>query len=246
MNDITNKILEKIKTGEVTMVPKWQFVLQTILWILGAVVVAIIAVYLLSFILFMLHRSGILFAPLYGWHGLMLFVVASPWFLLALVGLFLLVLYLLVSHFSFSYKRPLVYSMLGVVLFVIALSSIMQQFSIHERMERFVARHEVPGLSPMYRGVGAHRPEEVTKGTIVSLTDEKITIINDSNKEVTVVLTPETKLPPAIVFEAGDEVFIFGPEEDGTIEAFGIRPAERSLKEPRRGQGYMRPAPVFE
>lgn len=244
MNDIKDKILEQIKKGEVSMVPKWRFVLETTLWAVGLVVATVIAVYLLSFILFMLNKNGILFTPLYGWHGVMLFIVSSPWFLISLVGIFLLVLYVLVTKFSFSYKRPLVYSMLGVVLFVIAFASMLHQLSIHERMERFVERHEVPGLSPMYRGAGEQRPKEVTFGIITSLDDESILILDDDGDEYEVRLNERTKQPPEMIWEVDDKIFIFGPEEEGVIEAFGIRPADRGFGQ-RRGEG-LPPRPPRE
>lgn len=232
MNDIKDKLLEKIKAGEVNMVPRWHFVLRTIMWSAGAVIVAIVAIYLLSFVLFALHRTGVLFAPLYGWHGLMLFVVSSPWFLILLVGVFLVALYFLVTHFSFSYKRPLVYSMVGVVLLVIATASLIHQTPMHERMERFVDQRGVPGLAPMYRGVGEKRPDGMMTGEIITIFETHVTIETDKEEEVSVVLTPETKLPRGGALEVGQEVFIFGERENGEIKAFGIRPADP----PRLGQ----------
>lgn len=232
MSDIKEILSEKIKTGDIHMVPKWQFVLHTVLWAVGAVLAAVVAVYLFSFVLFILHRSGILFAPLYGWHGIMLFIISSPWFLISLVGVFLLVLYLLVTHFAFSYKRPLVYSMLGVVLFVIVLSSLMNQFAVHERMGRFSERHEVPGFSPMYRGIEMQRPEEVTLGTILAVHGEEIVVRTQDGEEVTVIRTLQTKQPQRKTWNSGDEVFIFGTEKEGVIEAFGIRPANGRMSGP--------------
>ena len=243
MNDIRDKILEQIKKGEVSMVPKWRFVLETTLWAVGLVVATVIAVYLLSFILFMLNKNGVLFTPLYGWHGVMLFIVSSPWFLISLVGIFLLVLYVLVTKFSFSYKRPLVYSMLGVVLFVIAFASILHQLSIHERMERFVERHEVPGLAPMYRGAGTPvMHEEVTIGTIQAVEEDMFILEDINGEEHTVIIVESTKQPRGREWQVGDNVFVFGLEENEVIEAFGIRPAEKGSG-PRKGERRLSPPP---
>jgi hypothetical protein len=146
MNNLQKDILNKIKTGEIHMKPKWHFVLKGALWLTATIAVALMAVYLLSFVFFLMRESGLLFAPLFGWAGVVLFVVSSPWILIGVVGVFLGVLYLLVSHYSFSYQKPLVYSMIGSVLLVIALSSFIQATSFHGRAGDFVARPRVPGL----------------------------------------------------------------------------------------------------
>lgn len=245
MNDIRDKLLEKIKAGEVNMVPKWRFVLETVLWAFGLVVAALVAVYFLSFILFILNRSGVLFAPLYGWHGVMLFIVSSPWFLIMIVGIFLLVLYLLVTHYSFSYKRPLVYSMIGVVLLVIAVSSLIHQLSVHERMERFVESHQVPGLAPMYRGFGEERPNGVVVGTITAFSEEILELETREGEAIKATLFPHSKRPPEVIFVEGDEVMIFGEREGDMIEVFGIRPAGRGYGQ-KRGERRLVPPPRLQ
>ncbi|MEZ4200317.1 MAG: hypothetical protein R3B69_01825 [Candidatus Paceibacterota bacterium] len=164
MNTIKENLIKKIQAGEITMVPRWQFVLRATLGVLGVLIVAVLAVYFLSFVLFTLNQSGLLFAPMFGWSGVMLFVMASPWFIILLTGLFLVVLYILVSQYAFSYRQPLVYSLVGVVLVVVAVASLIHQSNMHERMRGFMERHEVPGMSPLYRGSLDERPEGVVAG----------------------------------------------------------------------------------
>lgn len=223
MNALKEKLIEKIKEGEVVMVPRWHFVLRTALIALGVVIVALIAVYLFSFILYALHKSGVLFAPLFGWHGIMLFVVASPWLLILIVGLFLLTLYLLVSRYAFSYKKPLVYSMLGIVLFVIAAASLIHQSMLHEHMGQFLERRPVPGLAPLYKDAGERRPEGVLMGTIIAVTSDTLTL--ETNRgEITVLIDERTKMPRGNAIREGAEVTVIGmPSEDG-LRALGIRP----------------------
>lgn len=58
MNNLTQNILKKIKEGEVTMQPRWHFVLRTALMICGVVLASLIAVYLFSFVLLHCIRVG--------------------------------------------------------------------------------------------------------------------------------------------------------------------------------------------
>ena len=105
-------ILKKIKSGEVEMKPHWHFVLKSLLLLLGVIVISLLVVYILSFILFFLRQSGIGFVPLYGFRGVIIFVMNSPWLLIASVGALVVVLQLLVKKYSFSFRQPLLYSLL--------------------------------------------------------------------------------------------------------------------------------------
>ncbi|MCA9360447.1 hypothetical protein KC730_00980 [Candidatus Kaiserbacteria bacterium] len=223
MDNLQKNILNKIKAGEISMVPKWHFVLRGVLWATMTIVVALIAIYLLSFVMFALRESGLMFAPLFGWSGLVLFIVSSPWIIILASGFFLLALYVLVSHYSFSYQKPLVYSMVGLVFLVIALSSFIQTTGFHNQAGDFANRHGVPGLAPLYRGVGERPPQDVTKGTISELTDSQFTLIADSGEVYTVELNNRTKLPKQAELIEGESVFVFGHLEETTIKAFGVR-----------------------
>lgn len=237
MNDLQQKLLEKIKAGEVTMVPRWHFLLRGLLWATALVTVALVAIYLLSFIFFMLRHSGLMFAPLFGWHGLMIFVVSSPWILVGMLGLFLCALYLLVTHYSFSYQKPLVYSMIGVVLFVIAVASLIQQTSMHERIRTFATEREVPGLAPLYRDATERKSDEVTRGEIRQLSESGFMLKTVENEVYPVIVSGHTKLPFNHALEVDDAVMVFGPLREGSIDAFGVRLDDGQLPPFRRTGG---------
>lgn len=222
MENLKEKLLEKIKSGEVQMVPRSRFLVEGVLWGAATVVAALIAVYLLSFILFALHENGIMFAPLFGRPGLILFIVSSPWILISVLGVFMLALYVLVSHYSFSYKKPLIYSIVGVVLIVIAVSSIIQQTRFHERTGNFAERHGVPGLAPLYRDVEKRSPKDVTKGTITQVAEGTFTVATKRGSEYAVLMNERTRMPVDTELAVGDSVIVFGPASKGIIEAFGV------------------------
>ncbi len=242
MKNITDNIIKKIKDGELNMKPRWHFVLKAALFILGIAIVSLVAVYLLSFVIFALRSTGLSTVPFFGIRGLVLLVVSSPWILIATLGLFLVVLYTLVNHYSFSYKQPLVYSMVGVVLFVIAGASLIGQLSMHERINSFVQQHEVPGLSPLYRDAFELRPDEVTIGTIKELVEDNFTMLSDSGEEVFVIVTDDTNLPLKVRLEEGIDVLVFGDKDNSEITAIGIRPAPPA-HQPPTGRGYSKTRP---
>lgn len=223
MNNIKNNVIHKIKAGEVQMVPRWQFALKALLLALSVIIVGMLAVYFLSFVLFVFHETGVWFAPGFGLAGLLFFILASPWILILLVGIFLLILYFLVTHYSFSYRKPLVYSLMGVVLFVIAASSFIQYTTIHARINAFAERHEVPGLAPLYRGVTKDRPGSLVVGTIAAIDQAEIRLTTEQRGVVEIVLSSHTKLPPHKPLAVGDAVMVFGNFEGDDLIAFGVR-----------------------
>lgn len=239
MKNFKDNIINKIKTGEIDMKPRWHFVLKSLLLVSGLLTVALLVIYLLSFIFFALRQSGIAFAPLYGFKGVSLFVMSSPWLLIALAGVFVVLLYVLVTKYSFSYQKPLLYSMIGVILLVLVGSFVLQETGMHQRLQQYSERHNVPVFTPLYKGLKGERPDNVLQGTITELTSEGFILQVESGDRVIVVTTEETRQRPTDVRFVGESVFVFGDREGETISAFGIRPIELP-KEAGRGMNTNR------
>ncbi len=227
MNNLANNIIQKIKAGEVHMQPRWHFVLKTALLLTGTLLTFLIAIYILSFVLFTLHNSGLWFAPEFGSRGVMMFIMGAPWLLLSILGLFLLFLYVLVSHYSFSYRKPLVYSIIGIVFLIISTSSLIHLSGIHDRLESFANEHSVPGLRPFYQDPQARRPGGVEIGTINQINESGFLLMIDRQELVQIIITKETKLPPDYTPVEGEMVLVIGERNDqDSITAFGIKPAK--------------------
>lgn len=230
MNNEANKktiqdhILEAAKSGRVRMRPKWHFVLKAALGLVGGVMLVLVLVYLSSFIIFVLRRTGVLFAPGFGSRGWYDFFASLPWVLILLAVVFIVILELLVRHYSFAYRRPLLYSVLGIVLVVFAGGIMLEHTPLHGRLFRYARENRLPPpMGHFYRGFGMQRFNDVHRGTVVSSTDRGFIMEDVRGETSTVVISPRTRLPLGADFAVGDTVVVFG-EQDGTaIRAFGIR-----------------------
>jgi hypothetical protein len=243
MHNIQDTIMKKIVAGELQMRPRWHFLLRTALLVSGMVVAALLSIYLLSFVLFALRDTGIIFSPGFGLPGIWLFLIATPWLLIFVVGVFLLILYVLITHFSFSYTRPHIYSLLGVVLFVIAMSSFIQLTMMHHYLQDFAFRHEVPGMSPFYRVHLEGRPEGVLQGRIRLIGEGEFVIGVAQGGDVLVKIDSRTKLPKTHQLVVGDYVIVFGPKLDSYVQAFGVK---RSEEFRNQSQNPSRISPYIE
>jgi len=230
MNNFKQNILKKIKSGEVDMKPRWHFVLKSLLFILGIVTVTLVIIYLLSFILFTLRQSGVGFAPLYGFRGISIFAMSSPWLLIASAGAFVTVLYILITRYSFSYQKPLVYSLVGVILFTLLGSLLIHQTNIHPRLQQLSERNNMPIFTPLYRKASQHHPENVTVGVIVEINDKGFIIQSDQGDLLTVLITKATKQRRDSTYVVNQKVFIFGEKTEDTITAFGVRQTPKGRK----------------
>lgn len=224
---IREQILGAIDQGSVRMRPRWHFVLKTILAVIGGVILVLTLLYLVSFILFVLRRSGAFFAPSFGWHGWYAFLLSLPWLLIILVMFFLFILEVLVRRYAFAYRRPLLYSVATVVFFVFAGGYIVAVTSFQPRMSAFIEKRKMPIAGPMYREYGRPRSRNIHSGQIAESNREGFFLRNRREEMLTIIVTRRTRLPRGADFSAGDMVVVFGPREGDRVEAYGVQKMDR-------------------
>ncbi|MBC7074165.1 hypothetical protein H5T58_02135, partial [Candidatus Parcubacteria bacterium] len=74
MEKLKDKILEKIKKGEIKMKPKLYFLLKSILFVLVLGFLVLFSFFLVSFIRFHLISSGLWYLPNFGPEGVLAFL----------------------------------------------------------------------------------------------------------------------------------------------------------------------------
>lgn len=221
---LRENILATIQTGQAKMTPRWHFLLRAALFFFGFVFIFLCALYLLSFTLFVLDKSQLWFVPQFGAHGVFIFFRSLPWLLLSIVLVFLIILQILARHYSFSYQRPLLFSVLGILLFVILGSSVIQKLGFHEGVSEYSRVHKLPLAAPMYERFEFGEEQSVYPGVIIEIRDPNFSIRSRRQEILKVEVTDETRFPVGKRFVIGDEVLVLGEREEDTIEAYGVRP----------------------
>ncbi len=238
---ITGKVLEKIKSGRVKMRPKAHFVLKTALAALGFILIILFVLYLISFIVFTLRMSGIWFAPGFGFYGIKIFLVSLPWILISIAIILILILEILVKHFSFAYRRPILYSILGIITLALLGSFIIGQTRIHPRFFQQAQERNLPVAGKFYRDFGAGKFRNAHRGVVSEITDNGFKIETVRNETLNIIITPETRFPFGKDIKENDIVMILGERDNCAVRAFGIRKVDDNLNNnfPRnRGQKY--------
>jgi hypothetical protein len=117
--NLQERLLSKIRSGELTMRPRAYFVLKVAALVVVALCALVASVFICNFIFFTLRLNGqesLLARP----GGLLLFLRFFPWELLLLDILCILVLERLLKHFSFGWRSPVLYLALALLALVVS------------------------------------------------------------------------------------------------------------------------------
>lgn len=222
---LKDQIMVSVKGGRLKMRPKWHFVLRTSLLAVGVVLAVFAGLYLTSLLMFIAHETGIATAPTFGWPGLMLFLRSLPWILISLVLVFIVIIELLVRHYSFAYRMPLIYSGLAVLLLVGAGGIFLASTPFHKMMADCPPVGGPPPCSMgLYRDLDPGRHSDIHEGKITRIEGQNYIIQNRRQEELFIVVTSKTRLPLGTDFQVGDRVVVMGQKTGVKIEALGISP----------------------
>jgi len=218
-----NEILEKIKSGKVSMQSKSALMWRTVLAILAIGLFALLAIFIASFVVFILKANGSWTLPQFGMHGLQEFLLIFPWlFVPALVLFIWLVERFMVQH-SVAYKIPILYTLAGIIILVAIGSLIVLATPLHTQMFRFAHKEQLPLAGGMYTFFGRQRPDDLYVGTVVGANGHNYTISMPEHNNITIVVSDDTKFFANRPVAIGDCVEIIGEEKNSTITADSIK-----------------------
>lgn len=219
-NEESRRIIDAIKKRDVRMRPRRYFALRAALIAAAALFLFLILLYMVSFIIYVLHEDGVWFAPDYGLSGWSLFLSAVPWGLLVLAFVLVLVLANTLRHYTFVSHQPLLYLLFAFIIVIAFGGFFLAATAFHPDLFQYAATN-VPFLGNFYEYETAF-PASVHRGVITSFTDGGFIVTDDLG------ITSSVVAAPGVVFiqdfHVGDMVLIFGTRnESGTISAFGIQ-----------------------
>lgn len=231
-NTIRENVLSKIGAGSVSMRPRWHFAVQTTLVLSGIAIAVLAILYCLSFVLFIFRQNGVLLAPAFGFRGVASFLFSTPWLIVALSIIFMGALEVLVRQFSFSYQKPLLYSIVGVLLFSLLGSFTIAQTSFHGKAGEFVQARDVPGLRSLYKDSNPEQRGLIHHGIIEEVTPDGFRLLKGV-KSLDVVVDIRTRSSPQFKAVVGKSVIVLGEIEAGKLRAQGINPRPKNLRNVR-------------
>jgi len=243
--NIKKNILEQIQRGEISMKPKIFFVLKSFAVAFGLIIGTLIALFLFSFIIFTLKGSGALYLPDFGGRGLFLLLLAIPWLLIVATLALVALLETLARKFAFVYRKPVVYSVLGILLIVVFAGSAIASTPIHKKVYDRAHEKSLPlGGGEFYKHYGKMEFRGGFAGSIEAIDSDGLGVLTAEGKSVIVSTSTKTKYPRDKKLSVGDNIIVVGEVVNGKFEAFGIKqlrservPYLLNKKLPKRPQG---------
>jgi hypothetical protein len=159
-NSIKDSVARAIEAGKVKMRPRWHFLLSAGLLFVGTILVVFTLVYLSSFAIFIFQQTpgpG----PGMGARGLGVYLTSLPWIIILIAIIFLIILELLVRRYSFAYRKPLLYTILGIIVLIFLVSLLVAQTPFHKNLYDRAERDNLPFGNKFYRNFGPrphHQP----------------------------------------------------------------------------------------
>lgn len=215
------QILEKIKKGGVKMKPRFYFILKGIFFFGFFALILGFSFLFCSFIHFHLVSSGIWYLPRFGVLGFLVFLKSLPWILIALAIFLILILEILSRKFSFSFKRPILFSLLAIIFIIFLGSFLIVKTEIHPKL--FLKANEknfLPPISPIYLKYGIPKYKEFHRGVIEKVSTSSI-FLKKLNGELLEIEIKEPFLSEK--FREGEGIMIFDKEKNGKPKELKIK-----------------------
>ncbi|MBU4536517.1 hypothetical protein KJ603_00570 [Patescibacteria group bacterium] len=215
MNNLSQKIIDKIKQEGIEPTPKWEFVLKdTFFWV--AFIISVVVGGLSFSIIFntLLNNDWDLYMQLSG--GLAKFIVITlPYFWLILFAVFIVIAYINIKNTKKAYKHSLQMIIGGVLCSSFLLGITFYNIGLASSLNKGLI-NKLPKYGPILNPGEElwKRPEGgFLSGKIESL-EEDVLKLKDQNGEIWEVLLSDDilELVPNFVFREGSKIKIMGTE----------------------------------
>jgi hypothetical protein len=242
MTHIKDNILNIVKNDKATMIPKWKFVLYSILGIFSLVFALLALVFLASLVTFLLATSGFVYMPMFGLKETMHFLISVPIFLFAVAVIMLFVTEMLARQHAFAFKKPILVTLLSITALSVVVGFFVAKTPLHFMIRDYARMHHISMMQGVYERPLPFAPVDgmtVIKGIVLATTSDTIQVRLFDNRIVLVRATGTFPLP--LFVEEGVGIAIFGVTNDGEIfEAFKVKPLGegRGAGMMRNGEGY--------
>lgn len=226
MTSLKKTILATVHKENITMIPKWRFVLYSLLATGGLIFLFLLAIFFGSLLLFVLSRYGFMDMPFFHFIKTIHTITVIPLLLVVCTLVLLGIIEFLTRRHAFAFKQPLLVTLLGITTLTLGISFLVSESGVHERMRDFVREKRMPFVSRAYdkpfnrpRGIPG---QDIVRGTIVATTSTSTVLKTFDGSLVTVISTSSSfKLP------LGEDMVAFGAFKGDVFEAELFKKAHR-------------------
>jgi hypothetical protein len=228
MTHIKNKILKIVQDNNLTMIPKWKFMLYSSFALAVLGFFFLLLIFSMSLILFVLFRYGFMYLPFFGFKATLHAITAIPLLLFGITMVLLGVVEVLTRKYSFSFKRPLSITVLSITLLASLCSFFVSQTSLHDSVYDYARGHHIDFVSRAYDRPFPFNGGEgvsVLRGIVMATSSSSFVLEMFGGETKTVHATTTYALPP--LPEVGTDVVVVGSIVNDVFELHSFREAPR-------------------
>lgn len=163
---LDKKIMEKIKKDKIKMRPKFVFVAEKIILVIGLVLSVIISIILINLALYIIKNNGAMEFLEFGREGWAAFWEAFPYGFLIWTAIFIGLTYLTFRQFDFSYKKPSFQFIIMILATGIGGGLLLSESHANEVLQGPATKNNIPIISHAYRSA---EPKVFNSGTFVKV-----------------------------------------------------------------------------
>jgi hypothetical protein len=222
-NKIKDRVLQKIQSGEVSMRPRFHFMLQLVALVLVVFFILMTSSLLISYVIFSLVESGRLVLLGFGFRGILTFFTSLPWMLILIEIVLIVLLEYLLKQFKLGYRSSFSTLFLVILCMSVAISLIIDSTSLHHTLQGRAEKGGLPFVREYYRGIIRTLPnEEIFRGTAMVVGTSTFVLDSTTDGEKYLVA-----LPPGLSLglpEQGQMVFVAGILlPNNVVQAYGFQ-----------------------
>jgi hypothetical protein len=226
-NSLKEEILNKIKHDEIKMKSKFHFVFRIAAFVFFLILIFVGIIYFLSFIFFVVFKMNSGSALMgFGFRGIESILSAMPWVLILIVLFFVVIFEVMLTRFKFAYRRPIIYSLLIIIVLFFGLSFCIHHTSFHTNLFMLNKERGLPALGPLYEQYQRMDFKNVYCGIVTAISDTGFEIRWIDNPAVEF----EVSVPPDFTkhktLETGDVVILIGKRNDTVINLIDLTEIE--------------------
>lgn len=227
LNKMKEFITEKIARGEIVKHSRIYYIVLNCALYLGAIAALVLAIFFGSFVVFIFKFRHPWLLVGFGWPGFWRLLLSLPWLIAGFVFVLIAAIEFVSWKYTRFYRKPLLYSILVVILVVVAVSSLVSQTALHSTMFRYAQRNRLPFAGFMYRMFNARHLPDGYFGQVVSEDGLVWQIKTNEDEDVRVILNNDTRFPTGKDIHVLDNVLVFGTRTSSIIYARGIRKVDK-------------------
>ena len=148
MNQILNNIEKLVKENQIKIIPRSHFMLRTGVMSVAGFLVLLAIIYALSLVIFLARRNG---PPTVGLGDVLFNLDVLPMLIIIFSIVGMVLIEILSRKYTFAYRLPSLVLFLFIIIFVSAVSVLVDRMMFHDRMHDILMRNRFDNLDKMYQ-----------------------------------------------------------------------------------------------